>query len=146
LRAHERDVLQAGQPDIGDELAVATEETRVFLALQPRPDPAVGFIMGGHYVGVPVRIRFVPRARPDAFKKRPVGTIDQPVLSSLLLPQEQTLPPRSQAAARVSLRLDEGDLFNAASPYCVGIRSTCVRRPGSSSAAARETPSLPAGP
>src|SRR5262249_50966453 len=55
----------AGQSDIGDELAVATKETRIFLALQPRPDPAVGFMMGGHYVGVPVRICFVARAWPD---------------------------------------------------------------------------------
>src|SRR5262249_42158824 len=96
LRAHERDVLQAGQPDIGDELAVATEETRVFLALQPRPDPAVGFIMGGHYDGVPVpvRIRFVPRACPDAseYLEGVKGCPHQQALAGLIVSAVPPIP------------------------------------------------------
>ena len=41
LAAHERDVLHAGHPQIGDVFAVAEEETLVLLARQARADPTV---------------------------------------------------------------------------------------------------------
>ena len=40
--AHERDVLQSGEPDVGDELPAATHQAIVFLARQPRADALSG--------------------------------------------------------------------------------------------------------
>ena len=41
--AHEGDVLQARQSDVGDELAAATQEAIVFLAQEPGADTLTGF-------------------------------------------------------------------------------------------------------